>query len=83
VLISWGGVLIVAGPGGIPATREQLETLFPFVFLAMLAGPSVAGIVLTGIVQALSEPRGERASYGFGLGVNTSTLMSLTGSAEY
>jgi uncharacterized protein len=48
--ISWGGILIVVGPGGFPATQEQFEMLFPFVFLAMLAGPSVAGIVLTGIV---------------------------------
>src|SRR5215210_1083596 len=49
--ISWGGVLIVAGPGGIPATnKEQLETLIPFAILAMVAGPSVAGILLTGLV---------------------------------
>jgi hypothetical protein len=49
--ISWGGVLIVAGPGGIPATnKEQYETLFPIAILAMVAGPSVAGILLTGLL---------------------------------
>ncbi len=48
--ISWGGILIVAGPGGIPGTEEEVETLFLFVMLAWLAGPSVAGIVLTGLV---------------------------------
>jgi membrane protease YdiL (CAAX protease family) len=48
--ISWGGVLIVVGPGGIPGTSEQTKMLFPFVYLAMLAGPSVAGILLTGLV---------------------------------
>jgi len=49
--ISWGGVLLViGGPGGIPGTPGQLERLFPFVFLAMLPGPSVAGILLTGLV---------------------------------
>jgi uncharacterized protein len=49
-LISWAGVLIVVGPGGIPSSGEQFEILFPFVFLAMLAGPSIAGILLTGLV---------------------------------
>ena len=49
--ISWGGVLIVVGPGGLPAAnKEQFETLFPIAILAMVAGPSVAGILLTGLV---------------------------------
>jgi membrane protease YdiL (CAAX protease family) len=48
--ISWGGALIVVGPGGIPATsKEQYETLLPIAILAMVAGPSVAGILLTGL----------------------------------
>ncbi len=49
--ISWGGVLIVVGPGGIPANAEQLELLLPFVVLALTIGPSVAGILLTGLVD--------------------------------
>jgi uncharacterized protein len=49
--ISWGGVLIVVGPGGIPATnKEQFDTLFPIALLAMIAGPSLAGILLSGLV---------------------------------
>jgi membrane protease YdiL (CAAX protease family) len=48
--ISWGGVLMVVVPSGIPATKEQTEMLLPFVYLAMLAGPSVAGILLTGFL---------------------------------
>jgi len=47
--ISWGGILIVVGPGGIPGTREEFERLLPVVVLAMLAGPSVAGLLLTGL----------------------------------
>ena len=51
-VISWGGILIGhGGPGGIPGTREQFERLLPVVILAMLAGPSVAGILLTGLVH--------------------------------
>jgi membrane protease YdiL (CAAX protease family) len=47
--ISWGGILIVAGPGGFLGTKEISEVLFPIVVLATLAGPSVAGILLTGL----------------------------------
>ena len=50
--ISWGGVLVaVGGPGGIPAGRVQSEMQLPFVVLAMMAGPSIAGILLTGLVD--------------------------------
>ncbi len=50
--ISWGGfLLVIGGPGGFPGTSGQIDPLFPFVVLAMLAGPSVAGILLTGLVD--------------------------------
>jgi membrane protease YdiL (CAAX protease family) len=49
--ISWGGILLVVGPGGFPGTPEQFETLLPLVGLAMLVGPPVAGILLTGLVH--------------------------------
>ena len=29
--VSWGGILIVVGPGGIPGTSRQTEMLLPFV----------------------------------------------------
>jgi membrane protease YdiL (CAAX protease family) len=48
--ISWGCVLMVIGPGGILGTTELSEVLMPFAYLAMLLGPSVAGILLTGLV---------------------------------
>ena len=50
--ISWGAVLtvIVVGHGSILATKEQFETLIPFVGLANLLGPSVAGPLLTGLL---------------------------------
>jgi membrane protease YdiL (CAAX protease family) len=49
--ISWGGVLVAVGPGGIPATPEQTDMQAPFIYLAMLAGPSLAAILLTGLVH--------------------------------
>jgi membrane protease YdiL (CAAX protease family) len=47
--ISWGGLLIVAGPGGI--TAGQTETPFILVYLVTVAGPCVAGILLTGLMD--------------------------------
>jgi membrane protease YdiL (CAAX protease family) len=49
--MSWGGILlIVGGPGGIPGSSEQVETLMPLVLLALFAGPSVAGLLTIGLV---------------------------------
>jgi membrane protease YdiL (CAAX protease family) len=45
--ISWGAILILVGPEGIPATADQLVVLG----MAMLLGPSVAGILLTGLAS--------------------------------
>jgi len=49
--ISWGCILLVIGPGGILGTKEVSESLMPFVYLATLLGPSIAGILLTGLVD--------------------------------
>lgn len=49
--ISWGGILILAGPGGIPGSAEQVETLFPFMLIALFAGPSVASILSTSLID--------------------------------
>jgi len=48
--ISWGGVLLVVGPAGMPGTKAQFDSLLPAAILAMLAGPSIAGLLLTGLV---------------------------------
>ncbi len=46
--ISWGGlVIVVGGPGGI--TAEQTATPFILVYLVTVAGPSIAGVLLTGL----------------------------------
>jgi len=45
--ISWGVILIVVGPGGIPITTDQVVVLG----MATLLGPSVAGILLTGLAS--------------------------------
>ena len=49
--ISWGGFVLAVGPGGIPATKEQFTTIPLGAILAVLVGPSVSGILLTGLVH--------------------------------
>ena len=44
-LISWTGVLLVVGPGGIPGRPSQLEPLLPKMMVAMLAGPVLATLL--------------------------------------
>jgi uncharacterized protein len=48
--ISWGGILVVVAPTGIPGTPSDVERLFPLVLAALFAGPSVAGLTMTAVV---------------------------------
>jgi hypothetical protein len=48
--ISWGWILILVGPGGFPVKAEQFERLMLFVYPAMFAGPSIACLLVTGLV---------------------------------
>jgi uncharacterized protein len=50
--ISWIGMLVViGGPGNFPGTGTQVERLFLPAIVAWLAGPSIASIVMTGLVE--------------------------------
>jgi membrane protease YdiL (CAAX protease family) len=50
--ISWGAVLLViGGPGGIPGSPEQIERRFYLAVVALVAGPPVASLVLTGLLD--------------------------------
>ena len=59
--ISWGGILLVIHGGPIPATPEEARRLFGSVYLAMLAGPSIAGVAMTGVVGGLTGLRNYRS----------------------
>jgi uncharacterized protein len=49
--ITWGGlIMVVGGPGEILGSPDLLGTRFAFVMLAWLAGPSVASILITGLL---------------------------------
>ena len=49
--ISWGGILMLVAPGGIPGKPEDVARLFPFTLAALFAGPSIAGVVMTALVS--------------------------------
>lgn len=48
--ISWGGILAGTGPAGFLGAKYDPRALTQFVYLAALAGPSVAGALMTGLV---------------------------------
>lgn len=50
-VLSWGGILLIVGPGGVPGTPEEVEATYPAAILALLAGPSIAGLLMTGLVR--------------------------------
>jgi membrane protease YdiL (CAAX protease family) len=50
--ISWGGALLaVGGSGGMKGTTPGSDPRFVYALLAMLAGPSVTGILMTALVD--------------------------------
>jgi membrane protease YdiL (CAAX protease family) len=49
--ISWGGFFLVGGRGFFAGTSWQDDQWFVFAVTALLIGPPVAGVVLTGLVK--------------------------------
>jgi membrane protease YdiL (CAAX protease family) len=48
-VISWGGFLLLGGPNFFLGTDWQTDPLFQLAVTAMLAGPPVAGLLMTGL----------------------------------
>ncbi len=50
-VISWGGMLLfIVRPYGIPATPEEANRLILLALLILFAGPSLSGLLMTGLV---------------------------------
>lgn len=56
--ISWGGFLLAGGSGLLAGTHWQTDPQFMAAVFAMLAGPPVAGILLTVLVSGAPGLRG-------------------------
>jgi hypothetical protein len=75
--LSWGGFLLVVGPSRLVNTNWQAEGQFLSAIIVMLAGPSIAGLVLIGLVDGragyrdlflrLKKWRVGRRWYGFAI----------------
>ena len=49
--ISWGGILFVLGPSVTPAKEGEIEMLMPLMYCLFIAGPCIAGILMTMLVN--------------------------------
>ena len=49
--ITWMAILLLTVPSGVPADTATVSRLLPIVFAAMIAGPSVACLTLTGLLD--------------------------------
>jgi uncharacterized protein len=49
--ISWGGFVLALGPAGFASTNWENDSGFLPAVMAMLAGPSVAGLLLTALLD--------------------------------
>jgi membrane protease YdiL (CAAX protease family) len=50
-LISGGGILLVVGPGGPPPDPQEFASLGVWVYIGILAGPSVAGVLMIALTD--------------------------------
>ena len=50
-LISWSLIAIIAGPGNIPIDTDKSQEILPLLYVSMLFGPSVAGVLMIGLLE--------------------------------
>ena len=50
-LISWGGVLLLGAPHGMPTSQDEFNASWTVVFIPYLMGPLISGLVMTGVTH--------------------------------
>jgi hypothetical protein len=63
-IISGGGILLVVGPRGFPLDATRFASFGPMLYAASLAGPCVAGILLTVLIDGRTGLRNLIARLG-------------------
>jgi membrane protease YdiL (CAAX protease family) len=53
-IITWGSIFLVVGSIGFPISKQQIEMAGPLVYVGMLLGPSIAGILMIGLSEGKS-----------------------------
>ena len=61
-VLSWGCMCLIISPNVFPMTPEQTEALGPLTYVALLVGPSVAGILLIGVTDGTATSNGSMGS---------------------
>ncbi len=51
LLISWGALLLIMGPGGMLGVEDVPAERMPLLYVGMLLGPTAAGLLMTGLVD--------------------------------
>lgn len=49
--ITWGGIFLLVGSIGFPISKEQIEAAGPMVYVGMLLGPSLAGLIMIALAD--------------------------------
>lgn len=50
-VISWGVIIFIAGPNNIPINSEQSKDILPLLYVSMLLGPSLAGVLMIALMD--------------------------------
>lgn len=51
IAISWGCIVLAVGPGGLPVNPDESEDTLAMMYIAMLAGPTLGGLLMTGVTS--------------------------------
>ena len=55
--LSWGCMNLLIKPYSFPLTAEQSDAVGPFLYIGMLVGPSIAGLLLIGLIDGVKGYR--------------------------
>lgn len=50
-LITWGSIFLMVGSVGFPLSKAQIDAAGPMIYIGMLLGPSLAGLLMIGLVD--------------------------------
>lgn len=64
VAVSWGCIVLAVGPNELPVNPDESDDTLVMMYVAMLTGPTLAGLLLTGITTGRAGFRDLRRRLG-------------------